>query len=80
MPTLLAQVLSDGLGLHNPLLVERLYRMFDINGDGNLGASEIASGLLLVAYGGAEERLNLVFELFDGLGGTFTRTVRLYGG
>ena len=55
--------------LRNPLLAERLFRMFDVNGDGNLGASEIASGLLLIGYGGAEERLELTFELFDGLGG-----------
>jgi Ca2+-binding EF-hand superfamily protein len=62
---MLTMVLERGLGLTNKLVADRLYRMFDVNADGNLGASEVATGLLILAYGSQAERLQLAFELFD---------------
>ena len=58
-------VLEHGIGLTNPLIADRLYRMFDVNQDGNLTAAEVATGLLLLAMGSHGERLQLAFDLFD---------------
>ena len=41
-PETLAVVLEHGIGLTNPLIADRLYRMFDVNQDGNLTAAEVA--------------------------------------
>jgi Ca2+-binding EF-hand superfamily protein len=64
-PESLAVVLDHGIGLTNPLIVDRLYRMFDVNQDGNLTAAEIATGLLLLGMGSLSERMQLAFDLFD---------------
>eukprot|EP01043_Picozoa_sp_COSAG02_P046506 COSAG02_NODE_4356_length_5458_cov_2.062138_3_plen_1199_part_01 len=64
-PESLGVVLEHGIGLTNPLIVDRLYRMFDVNQDGNLTAGEIATGLLLLGMGSLSERMQLAFDLFD---------------
>lgn len=64
-PESLAVVLDHGIGLTNPLISDRLYRMFDVNQDGNLTAAEIATGLLLLGMGSLSERMQLAFEMFD---------------
>jgi Ca2+-binding EF-hand superfamily protein len=53
------------LRIENPLIILRLFAMFDVNNDGNLSAEEVATGLALLARGGASERLRIVFNTFD---------------
>lgn len=39
--------------------------MFDVNGDGNLDAEEVATGLVLMVRGTKKDRLKLAFSFFD---------------
>lgn len=58
-------LLRNRLGIHNRLIIDRLYNMFDVNQDGSLSSAEIATGLLLLCSGNVEDRMKLAFEVFD---------------
>ena len=53
------------MGFTSNLVMDKLYTMFDINGDGLLDAEEASCGLSLLAVGKADERLRHVFRIFD---------------
>lgn len=57
--------LMHQLRIENPLIVVRLFEMFDVNNDGNLSAEEVVTGLALLSRGGASDRLHIVFNTFD---------------
>lgn len=58
-------VLREGLRFDNPLVMDKLYTMFDVNGDGKLDAEEVATGLVLMVRGSRHDRLKLAFSFFD---------------
>lgn len=58
-------VMRDRLRFENALVSDRLYTMFDVNGDGNLDAEEVATGLVLMVRGTRKDRLKLAFSFFD---------------
>lgn len=67
--------LMHELRIENPLIISRLFGVFDVNRDGNLSAEEVAAGLALLTRGGASHRLRIVFNTFDaGRDGTLSRS------
>ena len=62
---LFRDVLREGLRFDNPLVMDKLYTMFDVNGDGQLDAEEVATGLVLMVRGSRHDRLKLAFSFFD---------------
>jgi Ca2+-binding EF-hand superfamily protein len=58
-------VMREGLRFDNPLVMNKMYTMFDVNGDGELDAEEVATGLVLMVRGSRSDRLKLAFSFFD---------------
>jgi Ca2+-binding EF-hand superfamily protein len=55
----------ERLKFKSTLVMDKLYSMFDVNGDGLLDVEEAGCGLVLLATGETVERRRLAFDLFD---------------
>jgi Ca2+-binding EF-hand superfamily protein len=60
-----AKLRHDRLNFKSTHVMDKLYAMFDVNGDGLLDVEEAGCGLVLLARGITADRLRLAFDLFD---------------
>jgi Ca2+-binding EF-hand superfamily protein len=60
-----AKLRHDRLNFKSTPVMDKLYGMFDVNGDGLLDVEEAGCGLVLLATGNTADRLRMAFDLFD---------------
>jgi len=46
-------------------IVQRLFGLFDLNGDGTVDVAEFATGVCRVIHGAAKDKLALMFDVYD---------------
>ena len=60
-----AKLRHDKLNFTSTLVMDKLYSIFDVNGDGLLDVEEAGCGLVLLAQGDTLHRRRLAFDFFD---------------
>lgn len=60
-----AKLRHEKLNFKSTRVMDKLYGMFDVNGDGLLDVEEAGCGFVLLARGSTPDRLRLAFDLFD---------------
>eukprot|EP01103_Thecamoeba_quadrilineata_P006389 TRINITY_DN16114_c0_g1_i1.p1 TRINITY_DN16114_c0_g1~~TRINITY_DN16114_c0_g1_i1.p1 ORF type:complete len:229 (+),score=49.69 TRINITY_DN16114_c0_g1_i1:39-725(+) len=56
---------KEGLKSEDPVFVDRLFEVLDLNGDGVLDINEFVTGLGLLCKGSIDDKLKLSFQAYD---------------
>jgi len=69
---------QKALGLKDSIITERIFKVFDINGDGQIDFREFICGLSIFSAGTVEEKLAFSFRIYDFDGDGFIDKAELY--